>query len=70
MLLNFARVEIPSLRVHAGRGQVQPLVHVGEEQGGTDARLVVEPGTTVSMSASPDLEVEGAVHPVLLCPED
>ena len=70
MLLNFARVEIPALRVDAGSGQVQALVHVGEEQGGTDARLVVEPGAAVSMSAGPDLEVEGAVDPVFLGAED
>ena len=48
---------------------VGALVHVGEEEGGADGGLGVEPGAAVAVPAGPDLEVERAVHPVLLRPE-
>ena len=42
------------------------LVHVGEQYGGADGRLVVDAGAAIAMAAGPDLEVEGAVNAVLL----
>ena len=51
-------------------GVVRALVHVGEEECGADGGAVVDARATVSMPACPDLEVEGAVHPVLLGAED
>lgn len=48
---------------------VGALVHVGEAESGADGRLSVEPGAPVAVPAGPDLEVEGAIHPVLLSPE-
>ena len=66
-------------RIHGGVGYwndaeggavVRALVHVGEEEGGADRGAIVDARTTVTMAAGTDLEVEGAVHAVLLCPED
>lgn len=70
MLLDVAGVDVVALGVHAGRCQVQPLVHVGEEEGGADGGLVVHARAAVAMPARPDLEVERAVYPILLCAED
>jgi hypothetical protein len=70
MLLYFTRVEVSPLWVHSGCGEVEALVHVGEEKGGADAGLVMQAGAAIAMAASADLEVEGAVDAILLSAED
>eukprot|EP00292_Cryptomonas_paramecium_P014615 CAMPEP_0113677766 /NCGR_PEP_ID=MMETSP0038_2-20120614/9487_1 /TAXON_ID=2898 /ORGANISM="Cryptomonas paramecium" /LENGTH=128 /DNA_ID=CAMNT_0000595155 /DNA_START=370 /DNA_END=753 /DNA_ORIENTATION=+ /assembly_acc=CAM_ASM_000170 len=42
------------------------LVHVSKKHSLREKGLIVLPGTTVSMSASANFEVERTVHPVLL----
>lgn len=66
MLLDFARVEVAALWIHARRGKVEPLVHVGEEKSGTDGGLIVQPRAAIAMPACTDLEVKRAVHSILL----
>lgn len=71
VLLDVGGVEVGvGLSLWGRVGQhVGALVHVGEAECGADGGLRVEPRAPVTMPASPDLEVEGAVHPILLCPE-
>lgn len=70
MLLDLARVEGLALGVDAGGDHVGPLVHVGQQQRGTDGWAVVQARAAVTVAASADLEIEGAVDAVLLCAED
>lgn len=76
MLLDLARIHVLGSELGVGghaRGRsdhVGPLVHVGEEKSRADAGLRVETRAAVAMPTSPDLEVERAVHAVLLCSED
>jgi hypothetical protein len=63
-------VDGPPLRVHAGRDHVRALVHVAQQQRRRDGRLGVQSRAPVAVPARADLEVEGAVHAVLLCAED
>lgn len=70
MVLDLAGIQVLSLGVDAGGEHVGTLVHVGEEDGGADGGLGVEPRAAIAMPASSDLEVEGAVHSVLLGPEN
>lgn len=70
MVLDLAGIEVLGLGVDAGGEHVGALVHVGEEDGGADGGLGVEAGAAIAVPAGADLEVEGAVHPVLLGPED
>jgi hypothetical protein len=67
--LDGAWVDSVALGVDAGGDHVGALVHVGEEEGGADARLGVQARAAVAVPARPNLEVERAVHPVLLRPE-
>lgn len=66
VVLDLAGVEILGLGVDAGSEHVGALVHVGEEKGGADGGLRVEARAAVAMPARADLEVERAVHSVLL----
>lgn len=70
MLLNLAGIDGLALRIDAWGNHIRPLVHVGEEKRGADAGTSVEPRAPIAMPASPDLEVERAVHPILLRSED
>lgn len=70
MFLDLSRVDWLPLRVYSWGNHVRPLVHVGEEERRRDRGPIMEPRAPVTVPASPDLEVEGAVHAVLLCPED
>lgn len=70
MVLNLAGIDGLPLGIDAGGDHVGALVHVGEEEGGGDGGSVVEAGAAVPVAASSDLEVERAVHPVLLGAED
>ena len=70
VLLDLAGVEGLALRVDAGSDHVGALVHVGEEEGRGDAGTVVEARAAVAVAARADLEVERAVHAVLLRAED
>ena len=45
-------------------------VEVLDDQGLRECWLVMNSATPVPMPASPDLEVEAAVHLILLCPKD
>lgn len=81
VILNLVRVERLRLRLLRLFGlrliwgdveidvHVGSLVHVGEKDGWADGGFGVESGTTVSMPASSDLEVERTVHSVLLSPK-
>ena len=70
VVLDLARVEGLALRVDAGVGEhIGALVHVGEEESWADAGLGVKARAAVAVTARADLEVEGAVHAVLLRPE-
>lgn len=69
VILHFAGVEGIALSVDTRGDHIGSLVHVRKQQGGTDAGLGVEPGATIAVPASSDLEIERAIHPVLLCPE-
>lgn len=70
VLLDLAGVDRLSLWVDARGDHVGTLVHVGEEEGRGDGGPVVEAGAAVAVPASSDLEVEGAIHTVLLRAED
>lgn len=70
MLLNLPRIHILSGDLDSWSGIVRPLVHVREEEGGADSGTIVEARAAISMAASPDLEVEGAVHSVFLGTKD
>jgi hypothetical protein len=70
VLLDPLRVDGVALRVHARGDHVRPLVHVAEQQRRGDGRLVVQAGAPVAVAACADLEVEGAVHAVLLRAKD
>lgn len=67
--LHLAGVDGLALGVDAGGDHIGPLVHVGEQERGADAGLGVESGAAVAVPASPNFEVERAVHSVLLRPE-
>lgn len=69
MPLYGAGVDGVALGINAGGDHVGALVHIREEKSGADAGLGMEAGAAVSMPTSSDLEVEGAVHTVLLCPK-
>uniref|UniRef100_A0A8R7QDS9 Uncharacterized protein n=1 Tax=Triticum urartu TaxID=4572 RepID=A0A8R7QDS9_TRIUA len=68
--LDLDGVDGVALRVHARGDHVGALVHVAEQQRGRDGRLVVQAGAAVAVPARADLEVERAVHAVLLRAED
>jgi hypothetical protein len=68
VLLDVGRVEV-GVGLSLGGEHIRPLVHVREAQRGADRRLRVQPRAPVPVPARPDLEVERAVHPVLLRPE-
>lgn len=70
VLLDPVRVDGVALRVHARGDHVRALVHVAEQQRRRDGRLVVQAGAPVAVPARADLEVEGAVHAVLLRAKD
>jgi len=70
VLLDPLRVDGVPLRVHARGDHVRPLVHVAQQQRRGDGRLVVQAGAPVAVAARADLEVEGAVHAVLLRAKD
>lgn len=70
MVLNLAGIDGLPLGIDAGGDHVGTLVHVGEDEGGGDGGSVMEAGAAVPVAASSDLEVERAVHPVLLGTED
>lgn len=70
VLLDLARVDRLALGVDSGGDHVGPLVHVRQEQSRRDRRPVVEAGAAVTVAAGADLEVEGAVHAVLLGAEN
>lgn len=70
MGLDLLGIDGLALGVDARGDHIGALVHVGEEQGGADAGLRMQTGAPVAVPAGADLEVEGAVHPVLLCPEN
>ena len=69
MVLDAAGVDGVAVEVDAGGDHVGALVHVGEEDGGDDAGLGVEAEAAVAVAAGSDLEVELAVHSVLLRPQ-
>lgn len=70
VLLDLAGVDRLALGIDAGGDHVGALVHVGEKEGWGDGGAVVEAGAAVPVAASADLEIEGAIHAVLLCAED
>ena len=70
VLLDLARVDGLALGVHARRDHVGSLVHVGQKQGRRDRRSVVEARATIAVATRADLEVEWAIHAVLLGAED
>lgn len=70
VLLHGARIDWLALCIDAGGNHVGTLIHIGEEEGGADAGFGVKTRAAVAMPARPDLEVEGAIHPVLLRPKN
>lgn len=71
MLLALARINGHGQAVGPGRGVERGiLVHVLHQQCWTDGGSVMQAGAAITMSASPNLEVEGAVHTILLCAKD
>ena len=70
VVLDLARVDGVAVGVDAGGYHVGALVHVGEQNGGAYAGLRVEAGAPISVPTRADLEVERAIHPVLLRPEN
>jgi len=70
MVLDFARIEGLALGINTRSDGIRTLVHVGEQESGTDAGFGVKPGASVTVTASPDLEVEGAIHSILFCAEN
>ena len=66
MGLDLLGIDGLALRVDAGSDHIGALIHVGEEESGASAGLGMQTRATVSVPARADLEVEGAVHPVLL----
>lgn len=69
VVLDFGGIEGLALRIDAGSDHIGALIHIGEEEGGANAGLRVEAGASVAVPARANLEVEGAINPVLLCPE-
>lgn len=69
MGLDLLGIDRLALRVDAGGDHVGALVHVGEEQRGAGAGLSVQTRAPVAVPTRADLEVERAVHPVLLRPK-
>lgn len=70
MLLNFAGIHVVPLRVQARRCHVRPLIHVGQQQSGTDSGPVVQSGAAIPVPARANLEIKWTVDAILLCPED
>lgn len=68
--LDLLRVDGVALSINSRGDHVRTQVHVGEQQRRRDRRLVVQAGASVAMAARADLEVEGAVHAVLLRAKD
>lgn len=69
MLLKFARIgllDIPVLVHPTVKTSVGRLIHICEQQRLTRGRPVVETRAPVAMATHSNLEVERAVHPVLL----
>lgn len=69
VVLDLTRVYGLTVCVDAGGDHVGALIHVRQQYRWADAGLRVQPGAPVTVPACPDLEVERAIHPVLLCPE-
>lgn len=70
VLLDLAGIDGLALRIDTWGYHIRPLVHVREQKRGADAGTRVEPRAAIAMPASPDLEVERAVHAILLRSED
>jgi len=70
VLLNLSRIDGIPLGINARCNHIRALVHVREKESGADAGLGVKPGAAIAMSTSSDLEIERAIHPVFLRPED
>lgn len=70
VLLDLAGVDGLALGVDAWGDHVRTLIHVGQKEGWGDCGPVVKARAAIPMPASPDLEVEWAVHAVLLCAEN
>lgn len=70
MILGFTWINGLALCIDARRDHIRPLVHTGEKESWADAGTSVNPGAVIAMPASSNLEVEGAVHPILLRPKD
>lgn len=70
MFLELAGLNRLALGINTWGDHVRTLVHIGEEEGRGYSWAVVEAGASVPMAASANLEVEGAVDPVLLRTED
>lgn len=68
--LDLAGFDGVALRVEARGDHVRALVHVAEQQGRRDGGTVVQARAAVAVAARADLEVERAVHAVLLRAED
>lgn len=69
MGLDLLGVKGLALRIDAGGYHIRALIHVGQDDRRACGGLGVETRAPVAMTASSDLEVEGAVDPVLLSTE-
>ena len=70
MILNLARIKGLALRVNTGGDHVRSLIHIREEKCRADAGLGVKPRAPISVSTGSNLEVEGAVNPILFRSEN
>lgn len=70
MLLNFARVDVLRRQVDTGSRVIRTLIHVGEEKGRANRRAIVQTRAPISMTTSPDLEIERTIHSVFFCTEN
>lgn len=70
MILSFTWINGLASCIDARRDHIRPSVHTGEKESWADAGTRVNPGAVITMPASSDLEVERAVHPILLRPKD
>lgn len=62
-------VERLAQRIDTRGDRIRALVHVGQKYRGAYAGLRVETRAPVAVPARADLEIEGAVNPILLRPE-
>ena len=69
VLLHLFRINRLALSIDSWCDHIRALIHVSKHNCRRHSWPVVQTGATIPMTASPNLEVKGAVNPILLSPK-